>query len=171
MQVGTVWGKGQTMMKESKAESRDLSEVVSIIAPGMKVVGDCSSDGIVRIEGRVEGLIKAAKSVVVGKDGVVKGDIETQDVIVAGRVSGTITAQSRVELQASCHVEGDIRSRRIKLDEGGHVDGRLHMGAEVSRTESQQAALQRARGAPQPGAAPPKAPGKSSLQRASGSDS
>lgn len=158
-------------MKESKAESRDLSEVVSIIAPGMKVVGDCSSDGIVRIEGRVEGLIKAAKSVVVGKDGVVKGDIETQDVIVAGRVSGTITAQSRVELQASCHVEGDIRSRRIKLDEGGHVDGRLHMGADVSRTESQQAALQRARGAPQPGAAPPKAPGKSSLQRASGSDS
>jgi len=103
-------------MKESKAESRDLSEVVSIIAPGMKVVGDCSSDGIVRIEGRVEGLIKAAKSVVVGKEGVVKGDIETQDVIVAGRVSGTITAQSRVELQASCHVEGDIRSRRIKLD-------------------------------------------------------
>lgn len=166
-----MWGKGQTMMKESKAESRDLSEVVSIIAPGMKVVGDCSSDGIVRIEGRVEGLIKAAKSVVVGKDGVVKGDIETQDVIVAGRVSGTITAQSRVELQASCHVEGDIRSRRIKLDEGGHVDGRLHMGADVSRTESQQAALQRARGAPQPGAAPPKAPGKSSLQRASGSDS
>ncbi len=159
------------MMKESKAESRDLSEVVSIIAPGMKVVGDCSSDGIVRIEGRVEGLIKAAKSVVVGKDGVVKGDIETQDVIVAGRVSGTITAQSRVELQASCHVEGDIRSRRIKLDEGGHVDGRLHMGADVSRTESQQAALQRARRAPQPGAAPPKAPGKSSLQRASGSDS
>ncbi len=166
-----MWGKGQTMMKESKAESRDLSEVVSIIAPGMKVVGDCSSDGIVRIEGRVEGLIKAAKSVVVGKDGVVKGDIETQDVIVAGRVSGTITAQSRVELQASCHVEGDIRSRRIKLDEGGHVDGRLHMGADVSRTESQQAALQRARGAPQPGAAPPKAPGKSSLQRASGSHS
>ncbi len=159
------------MMKESKAEGRDLSEVVSIIAPGMKVIGDCSSDGIVRIEGRVEGLIKAAKSVVVGKDGVVKGDIETQDVIVAGRVSGTITAQSRVELQASCHVEGDIRSRRIKLDEGGHVDGRLHMGADISRRESQQAALQRARAAPPPGAAPPKAPAKSSLQRAAGSDS
>ena len=160
------------MMKESKAESRDLSEVVSIIAPGMKVVGDCSSDGIVRIEGRVDGLIKAAKSVVVGKEGVVKGDIETQDLIVAGRVSGTITAQSRVELQASCHVEGDIRSRRIKLDEGGRVDGRLHMGADVSRTESQQAALQRARAAaPPPGAAPPKAPAKSSLQRASRPDS
>jgi len=158
-------------MKESKAESRDLSEVVSIIAPGMKVVGDCSSDGIVRIEGRVEGLIKAAKSVVVGKEGVVKGDIETQDLIVAGRVSGTITAQSRVELQSTCHVEGDIRSRRIKLDEGGRVDGRLHMGADVSRTGSQQAALQRARAAPPPGDAPPKAPSKSSLQRTSRADS
>lgn len=123
------------MAKDNRTESRDLSEVVSIIGPGMQVVGDCTSDGVVRIEGRVEGIIRAAKSVVVGKDGFVNGDIETQDLIVAGRVAGTITAQSRVELQASCHVEGDIRSRRVKLEEGGRVEGRLHMGAETGKQE------------------------------------
>ncbi len=123
------------MAKENRTESRELSDVVSIIGPGMQVVGDCTSDGVVRIEGRVEGIIRAAKSVVVGKDGFVTGDIETQDLIVAGRVAGTITAQSRVELQASCHVEGDIRSRRVKLEEGGRVEGRLHMGAETSKPE------------------------------------
>lgn len=110
---------------------RDLSEVVSVIGPGMEIVGDVKSDGTVRVEGRVEGAIRAGKSVVVGKDGVVDGDIETQDVVVAGRVTGTITGESRVELQESCHIEGDIRARRIKLDEGGRVDGRLHMGSEA----------------------------------------
>jgi cytoskeletal protein CcmA (bactofilin family) len=123
------------MAKDNRTESRELSDVVSIIGPGMQVVGDCTSDGVVRIEGRVEGIIRAAKSVVVGKDGFVTGDIDTQDLIVAGRVAGTITAQSRVELQASCHVEGDIRSRRVKLEEGGRVEGRLHMGAETSKPE------------------------------------
>ena len=107
---------------------RELGDVVSIIGPGMKIVGDCSSDGTIRVEGQVEGSVKASKSVVVGKDGVVLGDIITQDAIVAGRVNGSVKADSRVELQASCRVEGDIRSRRIKLDEGGQVDGQLHMG-------------------------------------------
>jgi cytoskeletal protein CcmA (bactofilin family) len=94
----------------------------------MKVVGDCSSDGTIRIEGQVEGSVKAAKSVVIGKDGVVVGDVVTQDAIVAGRVNGSVSAESRVELQTTCRVQGDIRSRRIKLDEGGQVDGQLHMG-------------------------------------------
>lgn len=159
------------MSKENRTESRDLSEVVSIIGPGMQVVGDCTSDGVVRIEGRVEGLIRAAKSVVVGKDGQVLGDIETQDLIVAGRVAGTITAQSRVELQASCHVEGDIRSRRVKLDEGGRVEGRLHMGAETAQQEAARkipTPRQPAAGPPSPG--PAKGPAQG-MQKVSGSDS
>jgi cytoskeletal protein CcmA (bactofilin family) len=95
----------------------------------MKVVGDVSSDGTIRVEGRVDGSITAAKSVVVGKDGTVKGDISTQDAIIAGKVNGSVAAESRIELQATCRVQGDIRSRRVKLDEGGQVDGQLHMGA------------------------------------------
>lgn len=111
---------------------RDVGDVVSIVGPGMKIVGDCSSDGTIRVEGQVEGSVKAAKSVVIGKDGVVLGDVVTQDAIVAGRVNGSVSAESRVELQATCRVQGDIRSRRIKLDEGGQVDGQLHMGGRAS---------------------------------------
>lgn len=119
-----------TKTRDGQATPRELGDVVSIVGPGMKVVGDCTSDGTIRVEGQVEGAVRAAKSVVVGKDGVVLGDIVTQDAIVAGRINGSVTAESRVELQATCRVQGDIRSRRIKLDEGGQVDGQLHMGAE-----------------------------------------
>lgn len=112
---------------------RELGDVVSIIGPGMKITGDCESDGTIRVEGAIEGSIKAAKSVVVGKDGIVVGDITTQDAIVAGRVNGSVTAESRVELQASCRIQGDIRSRRVKLEEGGQIDGSLHMGANIQQ--------------------------------------
>jgi cytoskeletal protein CcmA (bactofilin family) len=124
---------------------RELGDVVSIIGPGMKITGDCESDGTIRVEGAIEGSVKAAKSVVVGKDGIVVGDITTQDAIVAGRVNGSVTAESRVELQASCRIQGDIRSRRVKLEEGGQIDGSLHMGANI-----QQKADGRAKVAEQP---------------------
>lgn len=117
------------MSKNRTDVPREMGDVVSIIGPGMKIVGDCTSDGTIRVEGRVEGSVNATKSVVVGKDGMVKGDIVTQDAIIAGRVNGSVAAESRIELQASCRVQGDIRSRRVKLDEGGQVDGQLHMGA------------------------------------------
>jgi len=126
------------MARDQKHEGpvRELSDVVSVIGPGMEIVGDIKCDGTVRVEGRVKGSIKATKSVVVGKGGTITGDVETQDVVVAGCVNGTVVGASRVELQETCKVEGDIRSRRIKLDEGGHVEGRLHMGADAAARTS-----------------------------------
>ena len=102
--------------------------VISIIGPGMRVVGDCETEGTLRIEGTVDGTVRAGKAVVVGKDGVVDGDIYTQDAVVGGRVNGSVRAESRLELQATCVVEGKIQARRIKLEEGGTVNGTMEIG-------------------------------------------
>ena len=66
--------------------------VISIIGPAMKVVGDCQTDGTVRVEGTVEGSIRAGKAVVIGKGGSVTGDISTQDAVISGRVKGKLVA-------------------------------------------------------------------------------
>jgi cytoskeletal protein CcmA (bactofilin family) len=108
------------------------SAAISIIAPGTKVTGDFETEGTLRIEGTVEGTIKATKAVVVGKDGVVIGDISTQDAVIGGRVSGTVTAESRLELQATCIIDGQVRARRVKLDEGGKVNGQVAMGESLT---------------------------------------
>jgi cytoskeletal protein CcmA (bactofilin family) len=106
--------------------------VISIISHGMSIIGDCNTDGTLRIEGSVEGTVRAGKAVVVGKEGSVQGDIVTQDAVIGGRVSGTIVAESRLELQSTCLVDGEIRARRLKLDEGGKVNGKVHVGEAVS---------------------------------------
>lgn len=116
------------MAKEQNPPQGGGGGTISIIAPGTRVVGDCETDGTLRIEGTVEGTVRAAKAVVVGKDGVVKGDIATQDAVIGGHVTGTVVAESRLELQATCVIDGEIRARRIKLDEGGKVNGQVQMG-------------------------------------------
>jgi cytoskeletal protein CcmA (bactofilin family) len=116
------------MAKDDNITQQTREGVISIIGPGMRVVGDCQTDGTLRIEGTVEGTVRAGKAVVLGKDGVVDGDITTQDAVIGGRVTGSITAESRLELQASCMVEGQVKARRIKLDEGGTVNGTVQIG-------------------------------------------
>jgi cytoskeletal protein CcmA (bactofilin family) len=117
--------------------------VISIIGPGMTVVGDCDTDGTLRVEGRVEGTIRAGKAVVVGKDGEVAGNIFTQDAVLAGRVTGTIHAASRLEVQATARIDAEVRARRMQLEEGAELNGTLSMGENVVQEGAKGPSLSR----------------------------
>lgn len=116
------------MAKETKEQLQGREGVISIIGPGMRVVGDCETEGTLRIEGTVQGKVIAGKAVVVGREGTVKGDIFTQDAVIGGHVTGKVIAESRLELQETSVVDGEIHARRIKLEEGGRVNGSIHTG-------------------------------------------
>jgi cytoskeletal protein CcmA (bactofilin family) len=116
------------MARENTVPQQAHENAISIIGPGMRVVGDCDTEGTIRIEGLVQGTVRASKAVVIGKDGTVEGDVLTQDAVIGGKVTGSVVAESRLELQATCVVDGEIRARRIKLDEGGRVNGTVHTG-------------------------------------------
>jgi cytoskeletal protein CcmA (bactofilin family) len=131
------------MAKDDNIMQQTREGVISIIGPGMRVVGDCQTEGTLRIEGSVEGTVRAGKAVVLGKDGVVDGDISTQDAVIGGRVTGSIAAASRLELQATCVVEGKVQARRIKLDEGGTVNGTVHIGDPGASTGASRAQARR----------------------------
>ena len=122
------------MARDRGGNGAPPESVISIIGPGMRVVGDCETDGTIRIEGMVEGSVRAGKAVVVGKDGVVSGDIATQDAVISGTVTGTLVADSRLELQATCRIEGDVRARRMQLEEGAIFNGTVHMGESSDRS-------------------------------------
>lgn len=135
--------KGQTTRKEERTRDMAAAQhgrdgVISIIGPGMKVVGNCVSEGTLRIDGEVEGSISAGKAVVVGKDSVIVGDITTQDAVIGGRVKGRIVAESRLELQATCVIEGEVFAKRIKLEEGGQVFGTIQMGEDLVEAEARR---------------------------------
>ena len=116
------------MAKDRGTKPSPPEQVISIIGPGMRVVGDCDADGAIRIEGSVQGNIRAGKAVVVGKGGEVDGDIFTQDAVIAGTVRGVIRAESRLEIQGSSRLEGEIVAARMLLEEGAILNGTVQMG-------------------------------------------
>ena len=116
------------MARDRMVKPSPPEQVISIVGPGMKVVGDCDSDGAIRIEGIVQGNIRAGKSVVVGKEGLVDGDIFTQDAVIAGRVNGVVRAESRLEVQPTSRIEGEVIAARMHLEEGAVLNGTVKMG-------------------------------------------
>jgi cytoskeletal protein CcmA (bactofilin family) len=100
----------------------------SILAQGCRFKGQIEIQGIFRVEGNFEGGISTPEQLVVGKTGVVEGEIKVKNAIIGGKVSGNITAENKIELQSGSHVEGDIRTRRLVIDEGVFFEGNCSMG-------------------------------------------
>jgi len=108
---------------------------LSIIAFGMKVLGDIETSGVIKIEGMIEGTIRGARQVLVGRQGEIKGDVHAREVVVGGKVDGTITASERVEIQGTSAVNGDIYTKSIIVLEGGRINGSVRMDESVRTTQ------------------------------------
>ena len=104
---------------------------LSIIGAGMRVVGDISADGVVKIEGSVNGTVRAAKQVLVARGGEVEGDVVSKEAIIGGEVRGAIYAEERVELQTTSVVHGDVHTKRLLIQEGGEINGVLRMSEDA----------------------------------------
>lgn len=50
------------------------------------------------------------------------GDIIARDAVIAGRVQGGVTSASRVELKASCVVDGEIDTPSIAVERGALIN-------------------------------------------------
>ncbi len=100
---------------------------LSIVAKDMTVNGDLDTDGVVKVEGRVTGNIRAGSQVLVSPGAIVQGELHTREAVVAGEVHGAIHASERVELQASAAVVGDVHTPRIAILEGGRLSGAVRM--------------------------------------------
>ena len=63
-----------------------------------------------------------------------KGEVEVEDAEVAGTIDGTLTARGNLIVRASGKVLGTARCRRLQVEDGGQITGRIEMLTEAART-------------------------------------
>ncbi|MCK9995505.1 MAG: polymer-forming cytoskeletal protein [Candidatus Krumholzibacteria bacterium] len=106
----------------------------SILAQGCKFDGKIEVRGTLRIEGEFKGDIGTPESLVIGKTGVVHAKVKVKNAIIGGQLFGNIVAENKIELQSGSHVEGDIKTKRLVIDEGVFFEGNCAMGSGQRRT-------------------------------------
>ena len=59
---------------------------------------------------------------------MVHANVKVKNAIIGGQLFGNITAENKIELQSGSHVEGDIKTKRLVIDEGVFFEGNCSMG-------------------------------------------
>lgn len=93
----------------------------TLIARGTRIDGNIASEGEVRVEGEINGIVDAAVCTIAA-DGRVEGEVAADDVCVQGMVRGPIKAR-HVLLMAEGTVEGDISCETIAIETGARLSG------------------------------------------------
>ena len=123
-------------MSTNKKNPEALS---SIIGADAVLEGSFTLDGSLRVDGTFNGVLICGGAVSIGKHGRVTGDIEADEVILGGRVSGTVIARRRVVLEGSSMLEGDLATGSLLVSEGAVFNGTSTMGDEaVERLRKQR---------------------------------
>ena len=122
--------KSQTMTTSRKGATRDSA--VTILTSGCHFSGKLFCRGSSRIAGRIEGQLVSEGLLIIEEEAVITADIQADEVIVQGRISGTLKANARVELAPSCSVDGDIEASQLTVHEGARFNGRCTMPEKVA---------------------------------------
>jgi cytoskeletal protein CcmA (bactofilin family) len=98
-----------------------------VVGRGISVQGMVQDAERLVVEGTVEAQLINAAELSVSPGGVFKGEIEVEDAEVAGTVDGTVVARGALIVRATGVVLGTARCRRLQVEDGGQITGRIEM--------------------------------------------
>lgn len=111
---------------------------LSLIGANTSVEGKLTTEGSIRIDGKLVGDVIAKANVAVGLTGTVEGSITGKNIALAGHVKGHVTAVEKLLLESKSVIRGDIRAVKLVVDEGATFDGNCGMSkAEAEHPRSQ----------------------------------
>jgi cytoskeletal protein CcmA (bactofilin family) len=104
------------------------SENFAHLGRSVFIRGELSGSEDIFVDGQVEGTIQlSGNSLTIGPNGRIRANITAKNVTVNGSVDGNIEAGERTDLRKSAVVKGDVRTRRIAIEEGAYFTGKLEI--------------------------------------------
>ena len=98
-----------------------------VLGPTLHFKGELYGEEDLEFQGQLEGSIEHTRSLSIGKEGGVTGNVKAKFVIVEGRVDGDIHATESVQIRQSAKVVGNIFAPRVSIAEGANFSGRVEM--------------------------------------------
>lgn len=105
----------------------DSPEWSGFLDQGVRLEGKIETKGTFRIDSAMKGTLVSEETLILGEHASVEGQIDGNRVVIAGRFDGTIQAKTRVEIQPSGIVTGNIFTPCLVIEPGAIFDGQCHV--------------------------------------------
>lgn len=80
-----------------------------------------------RINGSFEGKLDTRGNLTIGENAKVKANIDGDNIIIAGKVTGDIEAKKSLTLISPAMVQGNVKTPSLSVGEGSILEGQLSM--------------------------------------------
>jgi len=122
------------MFSDKKNKSNDNSNQIAernIIGKNTTFIGDIISDGDFRIDGTIEGKIKTKGRLILGKQGLIKGNVSCNNADIEGTINGTLTVDQLLTLKKTAKVQGDVIMDKLSVEPGAVFNATCSMKGAV----------------------------------------
>lgn len=125
------------LFNRNKSENEDAlttipasaeSGLTCVIAKGTVITGKIITTENIRIDGTIKGEVRCEKKVVMDAGGLVEGNIFAGESTIKGKVEGTVTVSNTLHLLDSSFIKGDIKAKKLHVEEGARYDGQCKIG-------------------------------------------
>jgi len=130
------------MFNDKKGVPNQLGER-NIIAKNTSLVGDISSDGDFRVDGKIEGTIKTTGRVVIGKEGVVTGTVDCVNADIEGTFSGKLLVDDVLSLKSTAIISGEVTLGKLSVEPGATFNATCAMKGSVKVIQNEQQKTQK----------------------------
>jgi cytoskeletal protein CcmA (bactofilin family) len=104
------------------------ANVAACVSQGIKIKGEIHGREDLFVDGTLQGKIHITEgTVTVGPNARVNAEIEASEIIVRGEVTGTLKAKERVQIWSSGKAIGDVQTRRIAIEDGAVLRGKVEI--------------------------------------------
>lgn len=97
------------------------------LGPDAEVNGKLSFEGPTRIEGKLRGQVRAGDLLVIGEQAIVEATVIAEKLVILGEVRGQVEGAGRVQICRGGRLFGDLETRSLVIEEGGHFEGQSKM--------------------------------------------
>ncbi|MCH8125309.1 polymer-forming cytoskeletal protein [candidate division KSB1 bacterium] len=116
------------MFREKDSNGYDrMGDLNTLIGKGTIIEGNMTVQHSLRIDGKLVGNLKSSDSIILGKEGVIHGEIEVKNAVIGGTVKGKISATGKVTLESTAVLVGKLNAVRLVIAEGAVFDGHSQM--------------------------------------------
>ncbi len=111
----------------AKNDVESVKDIKAYLGEDTVFSGTLSFNGVVRIDGKMDGEVNTDDTLIVGENGVLEANINAGTVICRGKIKGTIKASKRIEIHNNSEVVGNISAPALLVENGAIFDGTCDM--------------------------------------------
>lgn len=116
-------------------EIAQLNNTRNILSASIIIEGEINAEGDFRIDGKIKGSINTSGKLVIGKNGLIEGNVTCHSAEIEGVILGKVDITDILLLKTSAKIEGELTVSRLSVEPGASYNGTCIMrGASGGKT-------------------------------------